>query len=316
MKRSLLFGLCAMAALGLAASASASDKKGLYFVVNGATDFWKLAEAGVAKAQSEFANYSMSVRYPEQSTAAIQQRVLEDLVAGGATAIMVSAVDPKNQTEVLDRVASQIPLFTTDSDAPRTKRLAYIGSSNRQLGALAAQLMVQALPNGGKCIGFVGLPGADNARERIEGIKEKLNGTKVELTEVRSDEFDIGRAKRNVEDTLVAHPDISCLVGIYSYNTPRIYEVLKESSLLGKIKVVGFDDEPVTLGGVKEGTITGTVIQQPYEWGYQGMKMMVRVVEGDRSGIPADGIIIIPGKIIDQSNVDALMADTKKKLGK
>ena len=176
--------------------------------------------------------------------------------------------------------------------------------------------MLKAMPDGGKCIGFVGLPGADNARERINGVKETLKGSKVELIDVRADEIDPTRAKRNVEDALAANPNISCLVGFYSYNTPRIYEVLKEEGKLGQIKIIGFDEDPIVLGGVKEGSIVGTVVQQPFEWGYQGMKLMAKVVEGDKSGVPANGVIIVPGKVIDSSNVDEFMASMKKMLGK
>ena len=87
---------------------------------------------------------------------------------------------------------------------------------------------------------------------------------------MRGDDIDQTRAKRNVEDTLAANPDIDCMVGFYSYNTPRIYEVLKEAGKLGQIKVIGFDEDPITLGGVKEGTIVGTVVQQPYRVGLSG----------------------------------------------
>ncbi|MEY9127397.1 sugar-binding protein [Bradyrhizobium yuanmingense] len=294
----------------------AADKKVLAFVVNGASDFWKIAEAGMKKAQGELPNYELQFKYPEQAAAAVQQRVMDDLVAAGAAGIMVSAVDPKNQTEHLNKVASQTVLFTTDSDAPKSKRVAYIGSSNTDLGKEAGKLMVKALPNGGKCVGFVGLPGADNARERIEGVKETLKGSKVELVDVRGDEIDQTRAKRNVEDILAAMPDVSCLVGFYSYNTPRIYEVLKEAGKLGKIKIIGFDEDPITLGGVKEGSIVGTVVQQPFEWGYQGMKLMANYIGGNKSGIPANGIIIVPGKVIDKANVDEFMASMKQMLKK
>ena len=41
----------------------------------------------------------------------------------------------------------------------------------------------------------------------------------------------------------------------------------------GSITVVGFDGLPATLGGVKEGTIASTVVQQPYLWAYEGMKL-------------------------------------------
>ena len=168
---------------------------------------------------------------------------------------------------------------------------------------------------GGKCIGFVGLLGADNARERIDGMKAALAGSNVELIDVRGDDIDMTRAKRNVEDALAANPDIDCMVGFYSYNPPRIYEVLKESGKLGEITVVAFDEDPITLGGVREGTIAGTVVQQPYEWGYQGMKLMAAVLEGDTSGIPENKLVIVPTAIIDASNVDAFEAELKARIG-
>src|SRR5215813_14457423 len=110
MKRLYLTGIAAAVALTFATGTGAADKKELVFVVNGASDFWKLAEAGVRKAQTELPNYTLELKYPEQAAAAIQQRLMDDLVAAGVSAIMVSAVDPKHQTEGLDKIASQVPL--------------------------------------------------------------------------------------------------------------------------------------------------------------------------------------------------------------
>jgi ribose transport system substrate-binding protein len=315
--KKLLLAATAVVALGALSGASeGQSKKTLAFVVNGASDFWKAAEAGVKKAQGELPNYNLTFKYPEQSSAAIQTRMMDDLVAAGVAGILVSPVDPKTMGDALNRVGGQVALFTTDSDAPNSKRVVYIGSSNVEAGKQAGQLMVKAMPNGGKCMGFVGLPGADNARERIEGVKEVIKGTKIELVDVRADDIDQTRAKRNVEDTLTARPDINCMVGFYSYNTPRIYEALKEAGKIGKVTIIGFDEDGITLGGVKEGTIVGTVVQQPYEWGYQGMKDMAKYLEGDKSFIPANKLIIIPTKIIDKGNVDAFWAELKERQGK
>ena len=315
MKRLYLTGIAAAVALTFAMSTTqAQEKKELVFVVNGASDFWKLAEAGVKKAQGELPNYDLEFKYPEQAAAAIQQRLMDDLVAAGADAIMVSAVDPKTSTEALNRIGAQVPLFTTDSDAPDSNRVAYIGSSNTDAGKQAGEIALKAMPDGGKCIGFVGLPGADNARERIEGMKATLAGSKVELIDVRGDDIDQTRAKRNVEDALAANPDVPCLVGFYSYNTPRIYEVLKESGKLGQVKVIAFDEDPITLGGVREGSIEGTVVQQPYEWGYEGMKLMAKYLEGDKSVVPENKLIIVPTKIIDKANVDEFEAELKARI--
>ena len=316
MKKLLLATTVAAALLGLAGASQSQGKKTLAFVVNGASDFWKAAEAGVKKAQTELPNYTLTFKYPEQSSAAIQTRIMDDLVAAGVAGIMVSAVDPKTMGDALNRVGGQVALFTTDSDAPNSKRIVYIGSSNVDAGKQAGQLMLKALPNGGKCMGFVGLPGADNARERIDGVKETIKGSKIELVDVRADDIDQTRAKRNVEDTITARPEINCMVGFYSYNTPRIYEALKEAGKIGKVTIIGFDEDPITLGGVKEGTIVGTVVQQPYEWGYQGMKDMAKYLEGDKSFIPANKLIIVPTKIIDKSNVDAFWTELKARQGK
>jgi ribose transport system substrate-binding protein len=301
--------------LSITASARAQDKPTLAFVVNVASDFWKAAEAGVKKAQGELPDYTLELKYPEQGSVAIQQRLMDDLVTAGVKAIMVSAVDPKTSTDGLNKIASETALFTTDSDAPQTKRVAYIGSSNVDAGKQAAEIAKKAMPDGGKCLGFVGLLGADNAKERIQGMKDGLAGTKIELIDVRGDDADQARAKKNVEDALVASPDVTCMVGFYSYNTPRIYEALRDAGKLGQITVVGFDDDPITLGGVKEGTIAATVVQQPFEWAYQGMKLMAAYLKGDKSGIPANGLIIVPTKIIGKDDVDAYAANLKAMAG-
>src|SRR5829696_4714376 len=139
-----------------AGPSEAQEKKQLAFVVNASSAFWKLAEAGVKKAQAELPNYELQFRYPAQGTAAAQNALMDDLVTAGVDAIMISSADPKNSIDAFNRIAAQIPLFTTDSDAPQSNRIAYIGSSNAEAGIQAGQEMVKALPNGGKCMGFVG----------------------------------------------------------------------------------------------------------------------------------------------------------------
>ncbi|MBE0582002.1 sugar-binding protein [Devosia sp.] len=315
MKHAMTFTALVAASLMLGISAQAQDKQQLAFVVNAASDFWKLAEAGVNKAQEELPNYEVQFRYPAQGTAALQNSLMDDLVAAGTDAIMISSADPANSIDAFNRIAAQVPLFTTDSDAPQSDRIAYLGSSNTLAGVQAGEEMVKALPDGGKCMGFVGFLGADNAKERIAGFKQAIEGHNIELVDVRGDDVDFARARTNVDDVLVANPEITCMVGFYSYNPPKIYEALQAAGKLGQITVVAFDEDPVTLGAVREGSFASTVVQQPYEWGYQGMKLMAAYLEGDKSGIPEDGLIIVPTKVINAENVDEFEADLKAKIG-
>ncbi len=303
------------ASVMLSTPVMAQDKPQLAFVANGASDFWKAAEAGMKKAQGELPDYTLVFKYPDQSSVANQQSLMDNLATAGVKAIMVSAVDPK-ATDVLDKIAGETALFTTDSDAPQSKRIAYIGSSNVLAGGQAAEIAKKAMPNGAKCMGFVGLLDAANYKERAQGFVDGLKGTNITLVDTKGDGIDQTRAKANVSDVLAANPDINCMVGFYSYNTPRIYEALKDAGKLGSITVVGFDDDPITLGGVKEGTIAGTVVQQPFEWAYQGFKLMAAYLKGDKSGIPANGQLIIPTKILYKDDIDAYAANLKALSGK
>ncbi len=314
MKTTVLAAAAVLFALSVT-DASAQEKKQLAFVVNAASDFWKLAEAGVAKAQTELPDYELQFKYPAQGTAALQNALMDDLVAAGTDAIMISSVDPKTSIDAFNRIASQVPLFTTDSDAPDSNRIAYLGSSNTAAGVQAGELAVKALPDGGKCMGFVGFLGADNARERIEGFRSAVDGKGIELVDVRGDDVDFARARSNVDDVLAANPEINCMVGFYSYNPPKIYEALQAAGKLGQITVIAFDEDPITLGAVRDGSFAGTVVQQPFEWGYQGMKLMAAYLEGDKSMIPENKLIIVPTKVIDQGNVDEFEANLKATIG-
>ena len=92
MRKAILSGVAMAAMLAFVGSAQAAEKKTLVFVVNAASAFWKAAEAGIKKAQGELPNYNLELKFPEQSSAAIQTRLMDDLVASGAAAEL-TAID-------------------------------------------------------------------------------------------------------------------------------------------------------------------------------------------------------------------------------
>jgi ribose transport system substrate-binding protein len=257
----------------------------------------------------------MQVLITGQATAAEQRRELDNLLARGIAGVSISAIDPKNSTEEFNKVAAKAVLFTTDSDAPQSNRVVYIGTDNVAAGRQAGEEIKKALPSGGKIMMFLVTMDADNARERVQGIKEVLGGSKIQIADIRTDGVDFAKAKSNVQDAL-AKGGVDCLVGLYSYNTPQIYSAVKEAGKAGKIKIVGFDEDPQTLRGVADGTIQSTIVQQPYEFGYQSMIDMIKYINGDRSFIPANKLIIIPTKVIEKSNVAPFQESMKELLKK
>ena len=100
MKRVFLAGAALALALSLGAATEAQDKKTLAFVVNGASDFWKAAEAGVAKAQEELPNYELVFKYPETATAAVQpQWAAPERRSRRIVAVALGGQPPRNRND-------------------------------------------------------------------------------------------------------------------------------------------------------------------------------------------------------------------------
>jgi ribose transport system substrate-binding protein len=255
---------------------------------------------------------SVEFKIPSDGTAAEQRRIIDDLLATGLDGVAISPVDPANQTSMLDDIAKQAVLITQDSDAPQSNRLCYIGTDNRAAGRQAGDIVKQVLPDGGEVMIFVGKSDAQNARERLQGVKDALEGTKVEIVDVRTDDTDLVRAKSNAADTLVKYPDIKCLVGLWSYNGPAILNATKDAGKVGQVKIVCFDEDDQTLAGIKDGAISATIVQQPYEFGYRAIGLIEKVLQGDKSDVPATKQIFVPTKVIDKDNV----ADFSERMNK
>lgn len=307
-------------ALGLAACNAGKDggskKLRLAFVTNNTSDFWTIAEQGTKKAAAELPNVEVEFQKPGDGTAATQQRVVDDLVAKGIDGIAISPVDPQNQTQMLNRVAARAVVVTQDSDAPNSHRLCYIGTDNVAAGEQAGQLVKEALPQGGQIMVFVGMLDAQNARERYQGLQKALAGSNVKIIDVLTDNTDRVRAKANVADTLVKYADIAALVGLWSYNGPAILNAVKEAGKVGKVKIIAFDEEDETLAGIKDGALYATVVQQPYEFGYQSIKLMAQVIGGDKSAVPASKQIFVPTLAIKKDGIGDFIVKINKLRGR
>ena len=189
-----------------------SSTKKLAFITNNAADFWTIARKGTEKADAGLADVAVEFRLGD-GTAAAQKRILDDLLAKGVDGIAISPVDPANQTAMLNDAAKQALVFTHDSDAPDSRRECYVGTDNVAAGRQAGDLIKEALPQGGRIAVFVGKLDARNAQERLQGIKESIAGSTIAIIDVRTDDTDQVRAKANVSEMLVSHPDVSALVG-------------------------------------------------------------------------------------------------------
>jgi ribose transport system substrate-binding protein len=290
--------------------------KTVAFITNTTSDFWKVARKGCDKADAELPD--VTVAFKTTNTGAIEEQnglIRQALDRDEADAIAISPVDPAGQKKVINDAAKRALVITQDSDAPDSDRALYIGADNRGAGRQAGELIRKALPQGGKIMVFVGKREVENAQERFEGLKESLKGSNVVIIDLMTDDANPATARDNAYQTLKKYPDITGMVGLWSYNGPSIVQALRPEGKLGTIKIVCFDDERETLAAIKEGTIFGTVAQQPFEYGYQAVKTAAKILKGDRSVIPGNKTIVIPTIVIQSNNVNEYSQKLDQLLG-
>ena len=316
--RSVIFILISLLILANAScnNTGGAKKTRLVFITNNASDFWTIARKGAEKADAELPNVEVEFKINSEATAAGQQRIVDDLLAKGIDGIAISPVDPKNQTQMINRAASQALVFTQDSDAPASNRACYIGTDNEAAGHQAGKLVKEALPQGGQIMVFVGMLDAQNAQERYRGLQKALEGSNVKIIDIRTDDTDRVRAKSNAADSLVKYPEIAGMVGLWSYNGPAILSAVKEAGKAGKVKIIAFDEEDETLAGVKEGAIYATVVQQPFEFGYQSMVLLSKSIGGDKSWIPPNKQKIVETLAIKKDGVEDFIVKINKLRGR
>lgn len=316
-------------------SAGSASRGRVAFITNQVADFWNISKVGCIDAGKDF-NVEVEVKMPAEATAVEQKRIIEDLLTAGIDGIAISPIDSENERDLLNKAASKVPLITHDSDAPQTERLLYIGMNNYTAGRLCGQLVAGALPGGGEVMLFIGRLEQNNSKLRRQGVIDELLGRpapesiaavrfdpigdpiksdKYTILGTLTDQGQINKCKDNAEDAINAYPNLGAMVGLFEYNPPACYQAIERAGKLGKIKLIGFDENSVTLQAIKDGFCAGTVVQNPYEYGYQSVKVLAALIRGDQSVIPQSKYIDIPPRQITKDNVDAYWADLKAKTG-
>jgi ribose transport system substrate-binding protein len=196
---------------------------------------------------------------------------------------------------------------------------------------MLGELISKTLPSGGAFAILVGRIEQDNARKRRQGVIDQLLGRSYdperfdapgqELTNgafsvvvTLSDQFDRVKAKSNCEDVVLRYPALTGIIGLFAYNIPACLEALKHSGTQHPVKLFSFDEADEVLQAIQDGRVVGTVVQNPFEYGYQSVKLLRDIVGGKSDAIPASSFIDIPARLIDRSNVAEFWTDLRSKV--
>lgn len=237
--------------------------------------YWDEVAQGVKDAAAT-GNSEAQFENPSKEDVARQVTVLEGYVAQNVDGIVFGASDPGAFDKVVqDALGQGIPVVTFDSDAPESGRMIYVGPNNALSGALLGDRMSDILGGEGKIAIQVGSLTALNAKNRIAGFKEAIEGSGIEVVTEDVDQEDAQVANAHSEAILSSNPDLSGLYGVYAYNAPAQARAVQAAGKEpGEVKIVGFDALEETIGFMQDGWIDSVVDHRQYNFGYYSIMMV------------------------------------------
>ena len=142
---------------------------------------------------------------------------------------------------------------------------------------------------------------------RCKGMTDAMKAAGIK-TETLATDSDPARAANILSAYLARNPDVNYIYAVTSDSGPTVWNVCSKMGLhpdLGdkahKVTIIGVDDNPVSLSGVKAGHLLSTVSQ---EFWLQGYVPLQRLYWYREYGYTPESDILTGPVIIDKTNVD------------
>lgn len=271
--------------------------------------FWDYVEKGAVDCGEEM-GYTIHYEETKNDTElGAQRKMVEDAISRKTLAIVIAPNDVSGLNDVLSKAVSEgIPIITIDSDVSFEDRISYIGSDNLSAGAIEGRAVKNILPDGGE-VAIIGHgETSQTAIQRIQGLREVLEDQKVEKEVAVGDEDntqktakiydekypikkiehcdnDIEKANKLTKEILQKYPDVKVICGTNENSTTGICNAVTELGKSGSVQVVGFNSSQKEIEYLKDGTLAGTIVQNPYNMGYLGVKYAISAVNGEEENL-------------------------------
>jgi len=284
---------------GAAVPSGSSGGKRFVFLINTPNDYWNACKAGLVEGEKEFQLKEAGLSISMESNDGTAQGQVDSLRQFGTQSDIVGValtVVQADNAAIVDEMkklqAKGVKVFTVDGDVNRDKfrdaRPYYIGTNNIEAGKILGTATKKVLEarkvEKGAYVQFAGYTDNDNARNRMNGVKEGL-GSSFEDRDRMSDETDYNRAQENVRIALTNHDDIVALVGIWAYNGPEIAVVVNQRKVRDKVAVVTFDADSRSIEAMDAGNMDVMCVQNPFEMGRQAVKLLKAMHLDDKAVI-------------------------------
>ena len=263
-----------------------NEKAGSIEVITKGTEyeFWDVLSQGLMDGAEEF-NYKLTFESPNDGKDVDTQiQLVKDAIKNDVDAIVIAPLDAMRLNKVIEKAVNKgIPVITVDSDVTTSKKTAFIGTNNENFGAVAARYLADDIGGIGEVAMVSRIKGDQVTEVRTNGFKKEIEDhyqhiSIVDLVYSGGDE----KVAYDETNRLIAdYPDLKAIYATDERDAIGVAKAISEHNLKDKIWVVGFDYSEASSEYLLDGTIDGTMIQNPYNMGYLAVRNIVKVKRGE-----------------------------------
>lgn len=208
---------------------------------------------------------------------------IDEMITDGIDALFISPVEWKEITPALEHLKDAgVKIINIDSEVKEFDYVdAYIGSNNKEAGAICAEKMIELFPDGGRIV-LCESRKQNSVSDRIKGFEEKIANKGFEIVARVDAKGDLNIAWEELSRIFAEDTSVDVVM---CGNDQSALGVLVAANAAGlkDVKIFGVDGSPdIKKELVKSETlIYGTCAQSPVNVGQKAAKIGIAVLSGE-----------------------------------
>jgi ribose transport system substrate-binding protein len=248
-------------------------------------EFWKSVHAGALSAARELGveiTWKGPLREDDRNE---QVQIVEDLAGAGPAALVLSPLDDRALLRpVAEARLAGIPTVVFNSALQGEEHVAFVSTDNFRGGVLAARAVGEMTGGRGRLIMVRVKAGVEGTARREEGFLATLRAEFPAIAVLSENQYggtSTETAYQTMESLLARFSEVDAVFTPNESTTFGCLRALQDHGLAGRIVHIGFDASAKLVEALEEGALSGLVLQDPYEMGYQSVKTAVSHLRGE-----------------------------------
>jgi len=227
------------------------------------------AESAAEELSEKYSMIDVNVQWrtPKFESALGQEERILNAIEERTHAIIVSCSDDSILTSAINAaVDSGIAVMTFDSDAPNSKRFAFYGPNDEEIGENVMNELAKLIGEEGQIAILGGNKSGPNIQNRVKGVlKAAKNYSNINIVGEFYHPENADEAAQEVLRVNALYPDLKgwAMVGGWPFFNDKLMGEIET----GKFKIVAVDALPVQLPYVEKGIVYALFGQPTFKWG-------------------------------------------------